>query len=201
MDDDFIQFLGGRRSIRRFRPEAVPREAVLRLLEAACLAPSAHNRQPWRFVAVARGESRSGLIEAMSERFRGDLEGDGLPPAEVSRRLARSQERLGSAPWLILLCLSTKDMDAYPDAERNLAERAMTVQSSALAGGHLLLAAHAQGLGACWMCAPLFAPEAVRRALELPADWEPQAAILIGFPAETGSAKGRIPAGQLMLWR
>lgn len=201
MKDDFVDLLRSRRSIRRFRPDALPRETVLRLLDAACLAPSAHNRQPWRFVAVARGVARDRLIEAMSVRFRGDLERDGVPAEEVTRRLARSQERMGSAPWLIVLCLSTTGMDSYPDAPRNLAEQTMAVQSSALAGGHLLLAAHAEGLGACWMCAPLFAPEIVRRALALPADWEPQAAILLGYPTEPGAARGRTPANQVTIWR
>jgi nitroreductase len=77
----------------------------------------------------------------------------------------------------------------------------MALQSCALAGGHLLLAAHASGLGACWMCAPLFAPDVVRQALALPNDWEPQAAIVLGYPAESGEARGRKPVDEVTLWR
>jgi F420 biosynthesis protein FbiB-like protein len=197
----FGAFVRGRRSIRRFRPDDVPRALVLELLEASCQAPSAHNRQPWRFVALERGEARRALIAALSARFRTDLEADGITPDEVSRRLTRSQERLASAPWLIVLCLSTREMDVYPDAERSRAERAMAVQSCALAGGHLLLAAHASGLGACWMCAPLFAPEVVRQTLALPDDWEPQAAILLGLPAEEPAPRPRRAAQENTLWR
>src|ERR1700704_3659263 len=61
-------------------------------------------------------------------------------------------------------------MAPYPDPRRAQAEYLMAVQSVAMAVQNLLLAAHAEGLGACWMCAPLFCGEAVRAALALPAD-------------------------------
>jgi F420 biosynthesis protein FbiB-like protein len=188
----FEAFVRSRRSIRRFQAQPVSVEVVRRLLEVACQAPSAHNRQPWRFVVLERGENR--------RRFT-DLEADGVSEAEIARRLERSEERLRDAPWLVILCLTPEGMDAYPDAGRTEAERAMAAQSAALAGGNLLLAAHAEGLGACWMCAPLFAVEIVRRALDLPRDWEPQAAILLGFPAEAGREKGRRSAEEVTLWR
>ncbi len=60
----------------------------------------------------------------------------------------------------------------------------MAVQSVALAAQNMLLMAHAEGLGACWMCAPLFCPDVVRAALALPADWEAQALLTLGYPAE-----------------
>jgi F420 biosynthesis protein FbiB-like protein len=140
-------------------------------------------------------------VEALSVRFRADLKADGVPEHEIIRRLARSEERLREAPWLVVLCLTTQEMDDYPDPARAEAEHAMAVQSAALAGGHLLLAAHAEGLGACWMCAPLFAPDTVRRALDLPKEWEPQAAVLIGYPGEPGRERGRRPADEVTLWR
>ena len=77
------------------------------------------------------------------------------------------------------------DMDCYPDEQRQKNEWLMAVQSTALAGQNLLLAAHALGLGACWMCAPLFSPDIVRQTLDLPTDWQPQALITAGYPAET----------------
>ena len=77
------------------------------------------------------------------------------------------------------------DMDQYPDDRRQQAERVMAVQSVALAAQNLLLAAHAEGLGACWMCAPLFCPDVVRDALALPEDWEAQALIHAGISGRT----------------
>jgi len=59
----------------------------------------------------------------------------------------------------------------------------MGVQSVAMAGSTMLLAAHASGLGGVWMCAPLFAPGSVKSVLDLPQEWEPQGVILLGYPA------------------
>jgi F420 biosynthesis protein FbiB-like protein len=91
-------------------------------------------------------------------------------------------------------------MDHYPDPARAQAEWTMAVQSVALACQNLLLAAEAHGVGACWMCAPLFVPELVRRVLELPGDWEPQALITLGYPAEN-KQKERAPLDSRVLWR
>jgi coenzyme F420-0:L-glutamate ligase/coenzyme F420-1:gamma-L-glutamate ligase len=193
--------LSSRRSIRAYGPERIPDATLQRLLEAACLAPSAHNRQPWRFVVVRDPGLRRSLADSMAVRFRQDLEADGLAPEEIDARARRRQERLTSAPAAVILCLTQTEMDSYPDPRRSEAERLMGVQSVALAGGHLLLAAHAEGLGACWMCAPLFVPEVVRKVLSLPDDWEPQAMILLGTPAEAPADPGRRPLAEVMAWR
>lgn len=75
------------------------------------------------------------------------------------------------------------DMDSYPDQRRQQHEWLMAAQSVAMAGQNLLLAAHALGLGGCWLCAPLFCPEVVRQTLALPADWQPQGLVTLGYPA------------------
>jgi nitroreductase len=98
----------------------------------------------------------------------------------------------------VLLCLDVFTGDAYPDTPRQAAEHLMGVQSVALAGGYLLLAAHAAGLGGVWVCAPLFAPEAARRALDLPSEWQPQALILLGYPAQTPEARPRVPLADVV---
>jgi nitroreductase len=92
------------------------------------------------------------------------------------------------------------DMDRYGDEQRNLNEYIMAAQSTAMAGQNLLLAAHEAGLGACWMCAPLFCPDVVRDVLNLPEDWQPQALIPLGYPAETRE-KTRHPLEASVLWR
>jgi coenzyme F420-0:L-glutamate ligase/coenzyme F420-1:gamma-L-glutamate ligase len=69
----------------------------------------------------------------------------------------------------------------------------MAVQSTAMATQNLLLAAHAEGLGACWMCAPLFCPDRVAEALRLPKGWDPQALVTLGRPANSGKPAARHP--------
>ena len=198
--DAFWQTIFGRRSIRRYRPDPIPREMLERLLTAAIWAPSAHNRQPWRFVVITRPEVKEALAEAMARPWREDMLRDGIPPEEMAVRIQRSHDRLTQPPALILGCLTMADMDAYPDPERQQPERTMAIQSLALALGNLMLAAHHEGLGSCWMCGPLFAPEEVSEALNLPADWEPQAIISLGWPDEERKSE-RKPLEEVVVWK
>ena len=120
----------------------------------------------------------------MGARLRADLEADGVPRSVIEKDVHRSFQRISCAPLLILVCLTMIDMDQYPDEVRQHNEWLMAVQSTAMAGQNFLLAAHALGIGACWMCAPLFCPDVVRETLSLPEDWQPQGLITAGYPAE-----------------
>jgi len=197
----FYQLAGTRRSIRRFDSRPIPERLIRRVVGAALRAPSAHNRQPWRFAIVQKGAGRDDLVDAMAERFHKDLMGDGLAEEDVERRVNLSRERLRSAPLVVVVCMTMEDMDTYADVRRQEAERTMAVQSVALAAGQLLLAAHAEGLGGCWMCAPLFAPAEVREALGLPATWEPQGLLALGYPAEPGRETSRRQLDDVAVWR
>jgi F420 biosynthesis protein FbiB-like protein len=190
----------GRRSIRRYSSRPIPQELLVSLLEAASWAPSAHNRQPWRFCVVTSTEGKARLGAAMGEQWRADLSADKADPEFIERRVAISHARMTGAAALVIASLTMSDMDRYPDPGRAQAEWTMAVQSVALACQNLLLAAEAQGVGACWMCAPLFVPELVRRIMELPSDWEPQALITLGYPAES-KQKERAPLDSRMVWR
>jgi coenzyme F420-0:L-glutamate ligase/coenzyme F420-1:gamma-L-glutamate ligase len=173
-----------RRSIRRFEPRPVPREVLLRLLDAATWAPSAHNRQPWRFVVLESEASKRLLADTMAAQLAADLRADGVSEEAIAKDTGRSRQRLTGAGALVVVCLTMADMDTYPDERRQSFEHQMAVQGVAMAAQNLLLAAHAEGLGAVWMCAPLFCQAAVREALDLPPDYEPQGVIALGYPAE-----------------
>jgi F420 biosynthesis protein FbiB-like protein len=189
-----------RRSIRRYTGQPISQELLTELLEAATWAPSAHNRQPWRFCVVTSDDAKTRLSVAMGEQWRADLTADNADPDFIERRVAISHTRMTSAAALVIANLTMSDMDRYPDPSRAQAEWAMTVQSVALACQNLLLAAEAHDIGACWMCAPLFVPDLVRNVLELPADWEPQALITLGYPAES-KQKERAPLASRVVWR
>ncbi len=192
-----LQAIRTRRSIRRYEATAVPRHVVDELLEAARWAPSAHNRQPWRFVVIKPAKAKRQLAAAMGERLRADLTRDGVSPEVIQADVANSMARITNAPVLMVACLTMRDMDQYPDERRRHAEWVMGVQSVALAVQNLLLMADAHGLGACWMCAPLFVPETVREILALEPDWEPQALVTLGYPAES-KLKTRMPLERLV---
>ncbi len=189
-----------RRSIRRYRPESVPHQIIEDLLQAAIWSPSAHNRQPWRFAVVETQTQKEQLAQAMGARLRRDLTSDGVPTEVMEADAGRSYLRITNSPVLIIMCLSMVDMDVYADERRNQQEYIMTVQSVAMAGQNILLAAYDVGLGACWMCAPLFCPDVVKDELKLPDDWQPQALLTIGYPAETRE-KTRKPLETSVMWR
>jgi len=132
----------------------------------------------------------------MGAQLRADRLADGDPLEVVEADASKSQARIECAPVVVAVCLTLADMDRYPDARRAQAEYLMAVQSVAMAVQNLLLAAQAEGLGACWMCAPLFCGEAVRAALDLPADWQPQALVTLGWPASQGKPGARRPAAE-----
>jgi F420 biosynthesis protein FbiB-like protein len=138
------------------------------------------------------------LATAMGARLREDLSADGLTKDSIDQEVTRSFDRITAAPLLVLLCLTMDDMDRYPDARRMQNELTMAVQSTAMAGENLLLAAHALELGACWMCAPLFCQEAVKQNLQLPSGWQPQGLIAVGYPDEK-KEKSRLSVTDLVL--
>jgi coenzyme F420-0:L-glutamate ligase / coenzyme F420-1:gamma-L-glutamate ligase len=188
------QFIYPRRSIRRYTNRPVPLEAIDQLLQAATRAPSAHNRQPWRFAVISNPIVKAQLADRMAERLKIDRLQAADRVEEIDRDAARSRDRLNTAPVVIVVCLSTLDLsDQY--------ERLMAIQSVAASIENLLLAAHDAGLGACWMAAPLYCPAVVRDVLRLPDDWEAQALITIGYPADEGKFKARVDFRELTIYR
>ena len=186
-----------RRMIRRYTNQPVATMLIEQVLAAAVTAPSPHNRQPWRF-AVLRGEARARLAVAMGHKLRADRLRDGDAVDVIERDVARSSQRITSAPVAILACLSMSEMDHYADTHRANAERWMAGQAVACAIQNLLIEASALRLGACWMCAPLFCPDIVVSSLALPNDWEPQALITLGYAADTGRERGRKPLPEVV---
>ena len=182
-----------RRSVRRYRDDAIGRDVLDRLFLSAATAPSAHNRQPWRYLVIEDAAAKQALARAMGERLATDRGRDGDAPDVVARDVARSHARITGAPAVILVCLTLEEADTYPDAARRGAEFLMAVQGTAMATQNLLLGAHAEGLAACWMCAPLFCPDVVRATLDVPAHWQPQGLITLGFAADRGRDRPRKP--------
>jgi F420 biosynthesis protein FbiB-like protein len=194
------EFIRSRRSLRRFNPEPIDDAAIEQMLLTATSAPSAHNRQPWRFCVIRHSDVKARLADAMGAEFRRDLLRDNLPAADIERRVATSEERINSSPLVIVLCMDVSEMDIYPDAPRAEAERMMAIQSTAAAGAYLLLAVHAEGLSGVWTCGPLFAPDTVRGVLGLDAHWEPQAMFFIGHADQTPRPKEMKPLESVVRW-
>ncbi len=188
-----------RRSVRRYEERQPPQAALQRVLASAAHAPSAHNRQPWRFLLISDNAGKAALATAMGKRLAADRRRDGDAEAIIGADVARSFKRITGAPIVIVVAMTLAEMDCYPDQERAHAEWLMAVQSTAMAGQNLLLAAAAEGLGACWMCAPLFCAPEVKRVLQLPNEWEVQGLVTLGYPARPSPMKARKPLSEFVL--
>jgi nitroreductase len=153
---DFWQVLEKRSSVRSFVPTVdVPPETVARLLEAAIRAPSAGNRQPWHFYVVRDAAALQGLAAA-----------------------AYGQQFVGEAPVVVVICADAEQSAGrYGQRGREL----YCLQDTGAATEHILLAAVALGLGACWVGA--FDEGRAARVLNLPRRHRPVAIVPIGKPA------------------
>jgi nitroreductase len=151
---DTIEAIFTRRSIRRYKPQAVPENLVRELLEAAMFAPSANNFQPWQFVVI----DDRGLL-------------DKIPSVHPYSQM------LKEAPMAILVCGDTRKQEL---------EGYLAVDCAA-ATQNILLAAHAEGLGAVWL--GVFPREermrGLHRLLALPDYIVPITLIGVGYPNES----------------
>lgn len=187
---ELLEGIRTRRSLRQLAARPVPREIVDEVLELAAMAPAPHHTRPWRYVIVSAGP-RKALAERMGAAWRADLEHDGHPEELIARLLRKSERQITMAPALILACLTHEGLRDWPDERRAGNEWAMAQQSIGAAMQNMMLAAHARGLASYWISAPLFAPEACREVLGLPAEYVAQAFIVLGYPADGAMPKPR----------
>ena len=193
--------LAGRRSIRTYDERPVPADVVERVLSAAAQAPSPHHSVPWRLAVLTGGAAKAALADAMGAKWRSDLEADGLGAAEIEIELEKSHRRLTTAPVVLVGSVYPEILDEYPDAARQEAETLMAAHSLGAALQNVMLAAHANGLASCWMCAPVFCSDVVRDALRLPDHLIPHAIVTIGYPARPPRRRARPSLDQIVVLR
>ena len=197
---DAITFLRSRRSIRKFKSIPIPAEIIQRILDTATFAPSAHNLQPWRFVIITNIDVKIRVAEDIASRFREDMLADGFPEVTIKSRVEQTIRRARAAPVIIILCRDSTQVKSQPDLQRRQIEELMSMQSVAIAGLQLLLSAHAEGIGATWICWPLFAKGETRHALDFPSDWEPEGMFFLGYPDEQPEIPEKKPLSEISLW-
>lgn len=178
-----LDLITKRKTIRKFKNTKFGIENVIPLIDAAIQAPSAHNLQPWVFVLIDKKETKERLSSKMAATWINNLEKDGKSYLEIQAKVNLSKERINNAPFIIIPCFDTSKVEKYGD-ERDNAEFIMGIQSVALASENILLRATEKGYGVLWLCAPLFCPDDVRVALNIPEHILPQEILIIGVPDE-----------------
>jgi nitroreductase len=187
---DAIDAIRARRSIRRFREEPVAREVLMELLQAACLAPSPKNGQPWRFM-VFTGERRAELAAAM----RGGL-GKRSEARSSAADLEQTVHAIEAAPAVVLVCMAGPEWS--PRTRFEGPDRIADLQSIGACIENLSLAAVERGLGTLWICDILDAEEEVTRFARPPGQLV--AAVAIGVPLATPPLRPRRPLQETVTW-
>lgn len=175
---DVLQAIYGRRAIRQFKPEAPSAELLTGVIGDAVQAPNSINRQAWSFVVIQGRDrlaaySRQAKVTALAAP----------PPGETSELRAYLQSAdfniFYDAPALVVVCATLNDP--------------MVLQDCCLAAQTLMLAAHAKGLGTCWIGFAegwLNLPE-TKQELGIPQGCVAVAPIIIGYPREAPKPPGR----------
>ena len=140
---DLYEAIHHRRSHRMYKPDLPSREALERVIDAALWAPSGTNSQAWEITVMA-GKVRNDFVEIVNRAIKfllPELKKAGIPE-KGQEMIMKFFKDLGGAPVVIAVTIQKN-----PDPGMNVAN----IQSGAALMQNLLLAAHAEGLGSCWM--------------------------------------------------
>jgi len=192
--DEFIRLIKTRRSVRKFKPDAVLREDIEKMLECARFAPSASNTQPWYFVVADDRADVAAMADAVAAAVEKVVGGIDSPRGKKEMdAYAGYFTFFRGAPAIIAVFTATyrallgRLLKRYaPEVGERIGTHA-SEQSVAAAIENLMLAAHALGYGSVWMTGPLFAKEELESTLAAPDGYELAALVAVGRPAERPS--------------
>jgi nitroreductase len=159
----------GRRSVRKYKPDPVPEEALQKVMEAVRWAPSWANTQCWEVIVVKDPKVKSELLKALSENN----------PASSS---------IMEAPVVLILC-GKKGVSGYYKGQPKTAKGDWLMFDTGLAMENLCLAAHALGLGT--VIIGNFNHQRVAEILNVPQTDEVVAMTPLGYPTSVGTAPKR----------
>ncbi len=160
---DLFQVIRDRRSIRKYKDTPVEWAKIEQVLDAARLAPSWKNMQCWRFLVLTGMEKREALLAA-------------FPDDNPGKRA------IASAPVVIVVCADPAESGVENGIDYFVADTAIAFE-------HLCLAAHALGLGSCWM--GLYDEALVNKAVGIPAGMRVVGITPLGYPDQEPKARPR----------
>lgn len=167
---DFYEVISKRHSIRKYKPDAVSDDKLNRILDAAHMAPSGKNGQPWRFIVVRNEELRKKLVGP-----------------------CRDQSFIAEAPIIIVGCAN--EDESYQKQGNYMKSWPIDL---ALAFAHLMLAATVEELGTCWIGA--FDEKEVKKALDIPEQLRVVGLTPLGYAAAEGRPKSRKPLQDMVFY-
>lgn len=194
---DVAEAIKARRSVRSYVSKAVPTELLERLLEAARLAPSALNFQPWRFVVVTNPAKRRAIVDA-----------------------SFGQAWIAQAPAIIVCCADTmpgqriRRYDRMTASgrfssditgkfvqqcrEKGLTRQAAVMKDTVIAMEHMALQAVDLGLASCFV--GIFDEELIKKALKIPQDLIIVNLLVVGYATEVPPPRTRRALEEIAFW-
>jgi nitroreductase len=160
---DAIDALKGRRSVRSYEDKPVPREVLEEIIDAARLAPTANNTQPWEFIVVTERDMRAKVADL----------------TDYGKFIAQSSA---------CVVVFARDVERY-------------IEDGSAATENILIAAHALGLGACWVAGYKKAYEdPLREILGVPTGYKLVSLVAVGYPVGKTGPHGKRPLSDVLHW-
>ncbi len=160
---DIFQVIRDRRSIRKYKDTPVEREKIIQLLDAGRLAPSWKNMQCWRFLVLTEADRRTLLLAAFPDDNPG-------------------KKAIAMAPVVVVVCADPAESDVENGIEYFIADTAIAFE-------HFCLAAHALGLGTCWM--GWYDENMIKQSLGIPSNIRIVGITPLGYPDQEPKPRPR----------
>lgn len=164
-----------RRSVRKLRPDAIPEGDITKIIDAARMAPTSGNQQPWKFLVIRDRKLIDRMIEACAQRSAKNFTPNGMNGTKeefLEKRRKTFSEGYFSAPVFIVIL--TDNNSKYPDYNH---------WDGPLAAGYLMLAARALGYGTVFVTDAI--PESVTtEVLQIPDNYTRVCITPLGIPFE-----------------
>ena len=199
---DFFDVVEARHSIRKFKPDAIPLADLKEIVRVGTLAPSASNKQMWKFIVITNRDVIKELCDIVTAKYEAlALETQPYGIDGLVRSMKPYATFFKNAPALIVVlqepyrgkldsALITADYDPVTLMKKH---GYSGPQSIGAAIQNICLAVEAKGYGTCWMCAPLAAQDELCAALEIETPWFIAALLPIGVPDEAPGPRPRKP--------
>ncbi len=170
---DFYQVIRTRRSVRSYKNTEIQKDVLERVLNAARIAPSGSNRQPWKFIVIKDTQRKKKIAQ-----------------------LCHGQSFMAEAPLIIAGC----GRNIHYNRGEWMGDHSVIVDV-AIAFDHLTLAARAEGLGTCWIGS--FDNNGIKKYLGIPDEYNVVALTPLGYPSDDNAfheTLDRLPLEEIVFY-
>ena len=201
MNNDLIQLIKERRSIRSFQKEPLKKDEIDAIIQAGKYAPSAKDAQPWRFIVITNASK----IKKLSELAKSEIKTI-LKRRWIYQLFAKDLRNKKVLQSLYVLSMAEKDAIFYnaPVLIFIVTKKGLfNNESCACCAQNMMLAAHSLGIGSCWIGYANFLERNNQIASEIgiPSDMHIVAALIFGYPKkEKKQIPIRKPMADVINW-